>query len=170
MHKCLQFAVLRPDITRHDAFCCLYIVFFLLWFPNHTPSERNESMNEKPQSACVRPMFCCFFSSLRGVTEVWHHVQIETVITGVSTVLVLRSRVNPRRLHGAIYWPSMNWTYGDTGFYSGQTSYLNMKYLHLLKMRNAIFLTTANLSFDQKMLTLQWPHKLHSDLQLWSLV
>ena len=29
--------------------------------------------------------------------------------------------------------PSMNWSYGDTGFYSGQTSYLNMKVLTFAK-------------------------------------
>ena len=30
----------------------------------------------------------------------------------------------------------MNWTYGDTGFYSDQTSYLNMKALTLAKDEN----------------------------------
>ena len=32
-HNCLHFAVLSPDLTLHDAFCCLYTFFFPLWFP-----------------------------------------------------------------------------------------------------------------------------------------
>ena len=39
---------------------------------------------------------------------------------------VLRLIANLRRLHRAKHLPSMNWTYGDTAFYSGQTSHLNM--------------------------------------------
>ena len=33
----------------------------------------------------------------------------------------------------------MNWTYGDTGFYSGQTSNLNMKVLIFAKDENMQF-------------------------------
>ena len=55
--------------------------------------------------------------------------QLEAVIIEVSTVQVLRLRANPQLLHGAKHLPSRNWTYGDTGFYSGHTSYLNMKVL-----------------------------------------
>ena len=53
--------------------------------------------------------------------------QLETVIE-VSTVQVLRWRVNPWRLHGAKFLPSMN-------LYGGQTSYLNMNVLTIVKMR-----------------------------------
>ena len=61
-----------------------------------------------------------------------------------------------RRLHGAIYLPSMNWTYGDTGFYSGQTSYLNMKvFTFAKKWESAIFLTTANLNYVDTSVTTQ---------------
>ena len=55
--------------------------------------------------------------------------QLETVIIEVSTVQVLRLRATPQRLHRAIHLPSINCTYGCTGFYSGQTRYLNMKVL-----------------------------------------
>ena len=53
--------------------------------------------------------------------------QLETVFIEVSTVQALRLRANPLRFHGAIHLPSMNWTYGDIGFYSGQTSKLDTK-------------------------------------------
>ena len=33
----------------------------------------------------------------------------------------------------SIHLPSMDWTYGVTGFYSGQTSYLNMEVLTFAK-------------------------------------
>ena len=50
----------------------------------------------------------------------------------------------------------MKWVYGDTGFYSAQTTYLSMKVLTFAKNENIqFFLTTANLSYDQKLLTLQ---------------
>ena len=42
-------------------------------------------------------------------------------------------------MHGAIHLPSMNWTYGDAGFYSGQISYLNMKVLTFAKNENMQF-------------------------------
>ena len=59
--------------------------------------------------------------------------QLDTVIIEVSTVQVLRSRANPLQLHGAIRLPTLNCTYGDTRFYSGQTSYLNIKVLTFAK-------------------------------------
>ena len=57
--------------------------------------------------------------------------QLEAVIVEVSTVQALRLRANPWRLNGAIHLPSVNWTYRVThsGFYSGQTNYLDMKVL-----------------------------------------
>ena len=50
------------------------------------------------------------------------------------------SRASPRRLHKAIHLPSRNWIYVDTGFYSGQTSHLNMKVLTFAKDENMRFL------------------------------
>ena len=44
--------------------------------------------------------------------------QLDTVVIEVSS---LRLRGNLRRLYGAKQFPSQNWTYGDTGFYSGQS-------------------------------------------------
>ena len=37
IHKCLHFVVLSPDFTLHDAFCCLYTIFFQkkAWWPGH---------------------------------------------------------------------------------------------------------------------------------------
>ena len=51
--------------------------------------------------------------------------QLEVVIIEVSTVQALTLRANPQRLHRAKHLQSTNWTYGNTGFYSDQTSYLN---------------------------------------------
>ena len=83
-------------------------------------------MNEKAQNCTCMPNVLAFLSqserTYRGLTP-----QLETVITEVSTVQALRSRANPPQLHGAIHLPSINWTYGDIGFYSGQTSKLDMK-------------------------------------------
>ena len=40
------------------------------------------------------------------------------------------------------------WDYGDTGFYSAQTSYLNIKVLAFATNKNMrFFKTTANLSY-----------------------
>ena len=75
--------------------------------------------------------------------------QLDTAIMEVSSVKELSLRGNPLRLYRAKHLPLMNWTYGDTEFYSGQTSYLNMKVL----WEYVIF---ANLP---KLFSLQWPHK-----------
>ena len=40
----------------------------------------------------------------------------------VSTMQVLRWKANSQLLNGAKHLPSMNWTYGGTGFYSGLTT------------------------------------------------
>ena len=45
----------------------------------------------------------------------------------------------------AKHLPSRNWSYGDTGFYSGQTSYLSMKVL--------TFATDENMRFFKPLLT-----------------
>ena len=50
--------------------------------------------------------------------------QIEVVTIEVSTVQALTLRAYPQRLHRAKHLQSTNWIYGNTGFYSDQTSYL----------------------------------------------
>ena len=95
-------------------------------------------MNEKPQKYMCMPYFLSqperFYWSLTP--------QVEAVIIEVSTVQVLGLRVNPWWLHGAKHLPSTNWIYGDTWFYSGQTTYL-WKLLFFLKL-------LLDLSYDQK--------------------
>ena len=59
----------------------------------------------------------------------------------------LRLRGNPRKLDEAKHLPPTNGTYRDTGFYTGQTSYLNIKILTFAKGEDMqFFQTTANLS------------------------
>ena len=70
--------------------------------------------------------------------------QLDTVVIEVSSVKVLRLRGNPRRIYRAKHLPLQNLTYGDTGFYSGQTSYLSMKVFTFVK--NEKIKTTADLS------------------------
>ena len=68
--------------------------------------------------------------------------QVEAVIAEVSTVQALRLRAYPRQFHGAKHLQLMNWTYGDTGFYSSQTTYLSMKVivLHIFSLKIEVFL------------------------------
>ena len=47
--------------------------------------------------------------------------------------------VRGRGLYRAKHLPSQNGTYGDTGFYSGQSSYLDMKVLTFAKNENMRF-------------------------------
>ena len=77
------------------------------------------------------------FPSLRGLPEVWP--QLDTVIIEVSSVKGLSLRGNTLRLYRAQHLPLMNWTYGDTRIYSGQSSYLNMKILTFAKEKNMRF-------------------------------
>ena len=73
-------------------------------------------------------------SSLPCVLELVYLIpQLDTVVIEVSLVKVLKLRSNPRRLYRAKHLPSQNWTGGDTGCYSGQTSYLSMKVLTFVK-------------------------------------
>jgi len=70
------------------------------------------------------------------------------------------------RLYRTKHLPSWNGTYGDTGFYSVQTTYLSMK-VQLLNIRIFFFLNHCWPKL--------WSHfsdhtKHHPDLQLWSLV
>ena len=66
--------------------------------------------------------------------------QLEAVIIEVSTVQVLRSGANLRYMHRVKHLPSMIWTYGDTGFYSAQTCYFNLKVLTFAKDENVQFI------------------------------
>ena len=60
-------------------------------------------------------------------------------------------------------------SYSDTGFYSAQTSYLYMKVLTYENMQ--FFLTTANLSYGQKVDTsVTTPNFILTSLQLYSIV
>ena len=92
-----------------------------------------------------------FLPSLRGLTEVRHHSYVDTVIIEVSSVKALSLRGNLQRLYRAKSFAITKWD-----LYSGQTiaSYINMKVLTFAKDESMIFLTTANLSYDQKLLTL----------------
>ena len=84
-------------------------------------------MNEKPQKyTCVSSVLVFLSQPERSLTP-----QVDTVVIEVSSVKALRLRGNLRRLYRAKHLPSQNWTYGYTGFYSGQTSYLSGKVLHL---------------------------------------
>ena len=65
--------------------------------------------------------------------------QLDTVIIEVSSVKGLSLRGNALRLCKAKHLPLMNWTYGDTRFYSGKTSYLNVKVLIFAKDDNMQF-------------------------------
>ena len=87
--------------------------------------EKQKYSNEKPQKCMCTSNVLAFLSKPeRSLIP-----QLDTVVIEVSLVKALRLRGNPRRLYRAKHLPSRNWTYGDTGFYSGQTSYLNMKVL-----------------------------------------
>ena len=79
---------------------------------------------------------------------------LDTVIAEVKAVSL---KGNPWRLYTVKHLPLQNGTYGDTGFYSGQSSYFNMKVLTFANDENLcdFFYTTANLSYDQNMLTRQ---------------
>ena len=82
--------------------------------------------------------------------------QLDTVIIEVRSAQGLSLRGYPLGLYRAKHLPLMNWTYSDTGFYSGQTSYLNLKVLTLAKDENVrYFLTTANLTYGAKVMSLQ---------------
>jgi len=86
--------------------------------------------------------------------------QLDTVIIEVSSVKGLSMRGNPLWLYRAKHLPLKNLTYGDTGFYSGQTSYLNVKVLVIAKNENMrFFLNHCQPELWSKMLTLQWPHQ-----------
>ena len=53
-------------------------------------------------------------------------IQLEAVIE-VSTSKVVRLRTSPQQVHKGKYLTPTNGTSGQTGFHSGQASYLNMK-------------------------------------------
>ena len=65
--------------------------------------EMNVEKSYKSARAC--PMFLTFFPSLRGPPEVWHHMQLDTIIIEVSPVKGLSLRGNILRLYRAKHWP-----------------------------------------------------------------
>ena len=64
-------------------------------------------------------------------------VQLEVIIIEIPTLQARRLRTNPR-LHRAKHLLSMNLTYGDTGFFNGQTNHLSMKVRNCI-LENQIF-------------------------------
>ena len=82
--------------------------------------------------------------------------QLDTAVIEVSLVKALRLRGNPRRLYRTKHLLSRNWTYGDTGFCSGETSYLSMKGVTFAK--DAFFLNHANLSYGENVGTCMSDH------------
>ena len=74
---------------------------------NYSNEWMNEWMNEKPQK-CVSNVLAFLSKPERTFCSLTP--QLETVIIEIPTVQALRSRANPRRLHGAMHLPSMNWT------------------------------------------------------------
>ena len=89
-------------------------------------------MNEKPQKCMCMPHV---LSRLSKPERTYGSLttQLDTVIIEESLVKVLSLRGNPWRLYRAKHLPSRNGTYGDTGFYSAQTTYLSMKVLTFTK-------------------------------------
>ena len=112
-------------------------------------------MNEKPQKCTCMPNILS-----KPERTCWSLIpQLDTVVIEISLVKALNLRVNPQRLYRAKHLASQNGAYGDKEFYSGSTSYLNIK-LHLLKMR--IYWQSCN-HIDQvttKSLLLTWSTKL----------
>ena len=83
----------------------------------------NEWMNEKPQKCtCLSNVLAFLSKPERTYWRLTPH--LDTVIIEVSSVKALSLRGNPWRLYKAKHLPSQNGTYGDTRFYSGQTSYV----------------------------------------------
>ena len=127
---------------------------------NFTPIGRKK-MNE----CWEKPQKCMCMSNVLSKPErtSWSLTpQLDAVIIEVFSVKGLSLRGNPLRLYWAKHLTLMNWTYGDTGFYSGQTK-LPMKYLYLLKMRICDSLKPLLTWIMIKIVDI-------SDLQLWNLV
>ena len=99
----------------------------------------NEWMNEwkATKCMCMSNVLACLSKPERTYWSLTP--QLDTVIIEESSVKVLSLRGNPWRLYRAKHLPSQNGTYGDTGFYSGQSSYLDMKVLTFAKNENMQF-------------------------------
>ena len=99
----------------------------------------NEWMNEKPPKwMCMSNVLVCLSKPERTYLSLTP--QLDTVIIEESSVKVLSLRGNPWRLYRAKHFPSWNGTYGDTGFYSAQTTHLRMKVLTFAKNENIWFI------------------------------
>ena len=137
------------------------------WKLNYNPSGKKNT-NEKPQKCTWLSNVLAFLSEPERTY--WSLTPLlDIVVIEKSLVKTLRLRGNPWRLYRPEHLPSQNWTYDDTGLYSDRASYLSMK-VHLLKMRKLKFFKPLLPWSMVKNDTVQWPHKLHPDLQLWSLV
>ena len=98
----------------------------------------NEWMNAKPPKyMCMSNVLACLSQPERTYWSLTP--QLDTVIIEESSVKALSLRGNPWRLCRAKHLPSQNGTYGDTGFYSAQTTYLSMKVLTFAKNENIRF-------------------------------
>ena len=107
------------------------------WMNKRTNEQTNERMNEWMKSHVY---VCPMFYSKPERTDWSLTPQLDTVIIGVSSFNALRLRAHPRRwFHRTKHLPSTNWTFGDIGSYSGQTSYLSVKVLTFPKDENMRF-------------------------------
>ena len=117
---------------------------------NSTLSEKKKWMNEWMKSHKSALVVQCFSFLSKPERTYWSLTpQLDTVVIEISLVKALRLRGNLRRSYMTRCLPSWNGTYGDTGFYSGQTSYLALKVLVKMRICDS-FLTTANLSYNPK--------------------
>ena len=107
---------------------------------NEWMNERtNKRMNEWMKSHKVYVYVCPMFYSKPERTDWSLTPQLDTVIIGVSSFNALRLRAHPWWFHRTKHLPSKNWTFGDIGSYSGQTSYLSVKVLTFPKDENMRF-------------------------------
>ena len=92
----------------------------------HPKWKEEKIMNKwikKPQK-CTR---------LSNVLASFSKPETSRFLTQLDTGIIEVLRGNTLRLYRAKHLPLMNWTYGDTGFYIGWTSYLNMNILIFAK-------------------------------------
>ena len=136
----------------HPLWCILYTIFSPLLIsqdkihPKWIYEYMNEWMNERTNKRtyicpCFSVSFPVWEDLLKFDATAWN--SYDWSIYYASSKL----KANPQRLHGAKHLPSTNWTYGDIGFYSGQTSYLNMMVLKFAKNETMPFFLTKQLTW-----------------------
>jgi len=112
-------------------------------------------MNEKPQKCMCMPNVLS-----KPERTCWSLIpQLDTVVIEISLVKALNRELTHRDYNIGQTFGITKWGLGDTEFYSGSTSYLNIK-LHLLKMR--IYWQSCNHIYQvtTKILLLTWSTKL----------